>query len=114
MKAFIENGNIFIQDILIPKDAITIDVPNWTTINDLIIDNGTLRLKTEAEKEQDRILQEAEEAKQKLAETDADMIRVIEDVIDVLIAKKIIDFKDLPEVVQEKLNERKSSREKIK
>lgn len=55
-----------------------------------------------------------EKTKQKLAETDESIIRVIEDVIDVLIAKNIIDYQDLPEIVQEKQKERKLLREKLK
>ena len=114
MKAFIENGNIFIQDVLIPKDAVTIDVPDNTTIDDLIIDNGVLRLKTEIEKEADRKRKETEEALLLLKESDSQMIRVVEDLVDILLSKKIIDIKDLPDAVNLKINQRKELREKLK
>lgn len=82
--------------------------------DDIIYDGINIRIKTEEEKEKDRILQEAEEAKQQLIETDKDVVRVIEDIIDVLVAKKVVDYKDLPQSVQEKLAERKTLREKLK
>ncbi|MDQ5877652.1 MAG: hypothetical protein QG592_1857 [Pseudomonadota bacterium] len=41
---------------------------------------------------------------------DLDMVRVIEDVIDVLIAKNLILLTDLPPVVQQKLLQRRSRR----
>lgn len=49
-KAWIENNQIYVTvDVIIaPKDAI--DVPDETLPQDLIIDNGVLRLKTEEEK----------------------------------------------------------------
>lgn len=117
MKAFVENNNIFCtnDESLIPKLAeYVITVPDNTTPDDLIFRDNTLRLKTESEKEADRIAREKEEAKMLLAETDIKMIRVIEDVIDIFITKKVINYKDLPETAQEKLNERKLLREKLK
>ena len=44
---------------------------------------------------------------------DADFVRVIEDVIDTLIVKNIINITDLPEQAQAKLFARKSYRERI-
>ena len=44
---------------------------------------------------------------------DADFVRVIEDVIDTLIVKNIINITDLPEQAQAKLFARKSFRERI-
>lgn len=41
---------------------------------------------------------------------DLDMVRVIEDVIDVLVAKNVILLTDLPQVVQQKLLQRRSRR----
>ena len=41
---------------------------------------------------------------------DLDMVRVIEDVIDVLIAKNLILLTDLPQAVQQKLLQRRSRR----
>jgi len=48
-----------------------------------------------------------------LLATDLSMIRVIEDVIDILIAKNIIMFSELPQPVQEKLLRKKGQREKL-
>lgn len=44
---------------------------------------------------------------------DADFVRVIEDVIDTLIVKNVINITDLPELAQAKLFARKSFRERI-
>ena len=44
---------------------------------------------------------------------DADFVRVIEDVIDTLIVKNVINITDLPEQAQAKLFARKSFRERI-
>ena len=44
---------------------------------------------------------------------DADFVRVIEDVVDTLIAKNVINITDLPEQAQAKLFARKSFRERI-
>jgi hypothetical protein len=44
---------------------------------------------------------------------DADFVRVIEDVIDTLIVKHVINVTDLPEQAQAKLFARKSFRERI-
>lgn len=44
---------------------------------------------------------------------DADFVRVIEDVIDALIVKNVINITDLPELAQAKLFARKSFRERI-
>jgi hypothetical protein len=44
---------------------------------------------------------------------DADFVRVIEDVIDTLIAKNILNITDLPDQAQAKLFARKSFRERI-
>ncbi len=44
---------------------------------------------------------------------DADFVRVIEDVIDTLIVKNLINITDLPEQAQAKLFARKSFRERI-
>lgn len=116
MKAFYENGNIFCTTdaTLVPRNALTIDVPDGTSPFDIVFDGHVLRLKTEREKEADRIAREKEEAKRQLAETDTKMIRVIEDIIDVLVAKKVIDYNDLAQEVQDKINERKLLREKLK
>ncbi len=44
---------------------------------------------------------------------DAEFVRVIEDVIDALIVKNVINITDLPELAQAKLFARKSFRERI-
>ena len=45
--------------------------------------------------------------------SDLKMIRVIEDVIDILMAKNLIIFSDLPSAVQEKILKQKGRREKL-
>jgi len=106
--AWIENGNIFVaysKDVA-PTDAI--EVPEGTLPQDVIFENNILRLKTEAEKEEDRKVQELEEAKQELARTDSELIRVIEDIIDVL------DLHDkLPQATKNKLYKRKDLRNSL-
>jgi hypothetical protein len=116
MIAFVQNGVIYLEkDMEFVKDYTHIaTVPDNVRTEDLIIDGDKIRLKTEAEKEADRKLQEAQEAKQKFVETDPEMARVIEDIIDVLVAKKVIDYNDLAQEVQDKINERKLLREKLK
>ena len=44
---------------------------------------------------------------------DADFVRVIEDVIDTLIVKNVLNITDLPEQAQAKLLARKSFRERV-
>ena len=53
----------------------------------------------------------AEQAKKALSSTDYEMIRVIEDLVDLLISKNIFIFTELPEAVQAKLGARKQIRE---
>lgn len=48
-----------------------------------------------------------------LSLSDAGMVRVIEDLVDILIKKKIILFTDLPEQAQEKILSRKNVREQL-
>ncbi|MET0382912.1 MAG: hypothetical protein ABW032_05765 [Burkholderiaceae bacterium] len=49
---------------------------------------------------------------ERFAELDADFVRVIEDVIDTLISKNVINITDLPPEAQTKLFGRKSFRER--
>jgi hypothetical protein len=50
---------------------------------------------------------------QEFGQLDADFVRVIEDVIDTLIVKNIINITELPEQAQAKLFARKSFRERV-
>jgi hypothetical protein len=50
---------------------------------------------------------------QLLSLSDIGIIRILEDLIDVLIRKNIILFTDLPEEAQAKINERRRVREKL-
>lgn len=47
---------------------------------------------------------------QQLTETDLELVRVIEDLVDLLIDRGVITFTDLPEAAQEKLSKRQSLR----
>jgi hypothetical protein len=51
--------------------------------------------------------------RQDFSRLDADFVRVIEDVIDTLIVKNVINITDLPEQAQAKLFARKSFRERV-
>lgn len=53
------------------------------------------------------------QAKTLLSELDSDMVRVIDDLIEVLIAKQLLLPTDLPEVVQQKLLGRQLLRQKV-
>ena len=49
-------------------------------------------------------------AREQLQHTDTDLVRVLEDVIDLLTVKGVIQFTDLPEAAQNKLLNRKKIR----
>lgn len=51
--------------------------------------------------------------KQLLAVTDIGTIRILEDIIDLLIRKNIINFTELPEQAQRRIRDRKQLREKM-
>ncbi|THF54993.1 hypothetical protein [Pseudothauera rhizosphaerae] len=51
---------------------------------------------------------------EKLAISDLALVRVLEDVIDLLIERGVIRFTDLPEPAQEKLSARRSARASIR
>jgi hypothetical protein len=48
-----------------------------------------------------------------LSGSDGSMVRVVEDVVDLLLQKQIFNFTELPEAVQSKLNERKKLRHEV-
>lgn len=51
-----------------------------------------------------------DQVNRKLSSTDYEMVRVVEDLVDLLIAKQVFIFTELPEAVQEKLSARKHLR----
>jgi len=51
--------------------------------------------------------------KQLMAMSDLGTVRILEDLIDILIHKNIINFTELPEHAQQRIRERKHLREKI-
>lgn len=53
------------------------------------------------------------QAARELSESDVSLIRVIEDIIDVLIDKNLLMFTDLPPAAREKIMQRKSTREQL-
>lgn len=57
--------------------------------------------------------QVAEQAKQNLATTDLEMVRIIEDLVDLLMSKNVFIFTELPLPVQEKLGLRKQFRKEM-
>lgn len=48
-----------------------------------------------------------------LARSDAGTVRVLEDLIDLLVRKNVINFTELPDQAQRRINERRALREKI-
>lgn len=52
-------------------------------------------------------------AKQALSDTDNDMVRVIDDLVDLLVANQLLIFTELPEQVQTKLLARKQLRKEV-
>jgi len=60
-----------------------------------------------------RFIELVGDSQTKMAESDLDFIRVVEDLIDVLVAKNYILFTDLPEKAQEKMRDRRSLRGKL-
>ncbi|MFW5443692.1 MAG: hypothetical protein ACKE51_05220 [Methylococcaceae bacterium] len=56
-------------------------------------------------------VEKTDQAMKALTNTDVEMVRVVEDVIDLLMKKQIFIFTELPEAVQTKLNARKQLRE---
>ncbi len=59
------------------------------------------------------VLEFLEQAKNELSSSDADTIRVIEDLVDVLIQKKLILLTDMPVPAQQKLTERRRIRNEL-
>jgi len=55
-------------------------------------------------------IETSEKARQALSSTDYEMVRVVEDLIDMLMERQIFIFTELPEPVQAKLNARKQLR----
>lgn len=53
------------------------------------------------------------QAKKALTTTDQEMLRVVEDLIDLLMEKQVFIFTELPEAVQTKLNARKKLRKEM-
>lgn len=59
------------------------------------------------------VLEFLQNAKNELSSSDSDTIRVIEDLVDVLIRKKLILLTDLPVPAQQKLSERQRMRNEL-
>ncbi len=59
------------------------------------------------------VLEFLQNAKNELSSSDSDTIRVIEDLVDVLIQKKLILLTDLPVPAQQKLTERQRMRNEL-
>ena len=54
------------------------------------------------------------ELTQLLAHTDSEIIRILEDLVDLLVEKRIIRFTDLPESAQDKLLSRRRTRARLR
>jgi hypothetical protein len=57
---------------------------------------------------------EAQQAEELLSQSDTAIARVLEDLIDVLITRGVIQFTDLPEAAQDKLLSRRQTRARLK
>ena len=55
-------------------------------------------------------IETTEKARQALTNTDTEMVRVVEDLIDILMERQVFIFTELPEAVQAKLSARKQLR----
>lgn len=56
----------------------------------------------------------SEASMQYLLRSDAELLRVVEDVVNLLVDKNLIMFTELPEVVQRKLEDRERARESLR
>ena len=54
-----------------------------------------------------------DQARERLSESDLEMVRVIEDLVDVLIGKNVFNFTDLPRIAQKKLLNRRQLRRNL-
>ena len=54
-----------------------------------------------------------DQARERLSEPDLEMVRVIEDLVDVLIGKNVFNFTDLPRIAQKKLLNRRQLRRNL-
>ena len=61
----------------------------------------------------DHAAHSAEELRRQLAASDMGMVRLVEDLVDVLIGKGVIKFTDLPSAAGEKYLERQSARQRL-
>jgi len=77
----------------------TEDADQWVEANSPEIINFLTRIET------------TDQAKKALTTTDNEMVRVVEDLIDMLMERQIFIFTELPEPVQAKLNARKQLRQ---
>lgn len=68
---------------------------------------------SEVHRENNGMSHETVDALERLADSDQGMVRVLEDLIETLIAKNLIRFTDLPEAAQAKLLERRSLRSSV-
>lgn len=64
--------------------------------------------------ELERFLQQLEEAQGHISGTDMPLVRVLEDLIDLLIDREVIRFTDLPDAAQGKLMDRRRLRAALK
>ncbi|MFT6217761.1 MAG: Zn-finger nucleic acid-binding protein [Cycloclasticus pugetii] len=56
---------------------------------------------------------QANKLKESLSRSDSEMVRVVEDLVDMLMEKQVFVFTELPEAVQDKLNKRKKLRHDV-
>lgn len=80
-------------------------------LRDTPTDEGTEWL--EAVNSEVLVFVKQQQAKMSLSQSDYAMFRVVEDLIDLLVAKQVLIFTDLPEMAQQKLLQRKQLRQEI-
>lgn len=76
--------------------------------------DGFLEFQPQGHPELCAYLSREEQGREQLAATDLELIRVLEDLIDVLVYKDLIHFTDLPDAAQRKLLGRRNTRVKIR
>jgi len=74
---------------------------------------GAMEEKSILDEEVLTFVNSTDSSKHLMAMTDLGTVRILEDLIDILIHKNLINFTDLPEHAQKRLRERKELREKI-
>jgi hypothetical protein len=99
-----------------PPDSVISAKAKWEAVPDGHPLESSLRnsLSQQSESHPLCLPQNAEIADSQFRESDAGLIRVLEDLVDVLVERGVIRFTDLPPVAQRKLTERQNQRAELR